>query len=76
LRYYAKENFVTAHTVDALKHIKGTVSPDYKCLEVMSIKSPLLGHVTPDTKKILKSSFNFYGPLNFFGIPIILFTGA
>ncbi len=42
----------------------------------MSIKSPLLGHVTPDTKKILKSSFNFYGPLNFFGIPIILFTGA
>ncbi len=27
---------------------KGTVSPDYKCLEVISIKSPLLGHVTPD----------------------------
>ncbi len=28
--------------------LKGTVSPDYKCLEVISIKSPLLGHVTPD----------------------------
>ncbi len=27
---------------------KGTVSQDYKCLEVISIKSPLLGHVTPD----------------------------
>ncbi len=31
---------------------KGTVSPDYKCLEVISIKSPLLGDVTPDIKKI------------------------
>ncbi len=29
-------------------YIKGTVSPDYKCLEVISIKSPMLGHVTPD----------------------------
>jgi hypothetical protein len=29
-------------------YFKGTVSPDYKCLEVISIKSPLLGHVTPD----------------------------
>jgi hypothetical protein len=28
--------------------VKGTVSPDYKCLKVISIKSPLLGHVTPD----------------------------
>ncbi len=28
--------------------LKGTVSPDYKCLEVISIESPLLGHVTPD----------------------------
>jgi hypothetical protein len=28
--------------------LKGTVSPDYKCLEVISIKSPLLGNVTPD----------------------------
>jgi hypothetical protein len=28
--------------------LKGTVSPDYTCLEVISIKSPLLGHVTPD----------------------------
>ncbi len=28
--------------------LKGTVSPDYKCLEVISIKGPLLGHVTPD----------------------------
>jgi hypothetical protein len=32
--------------------LKGTVSSDYKCLEVISIKSPLLGHVTLDTKKI------------------------
>ncbi len=39
--------------------IKGTVSPDYKCLEVISIKRPLLGHVTPDIKKILNSSLNF-----------------
>jgi hypothetical protein len=31
-----------------LKLFKGTVSPDYKCLEVILIKSPLLGHVTPD----------------------------
>jgi hypothetical protein len=31
-----------------LLDLKGTVSPDYKCLEVISIKSPLLGHVTPD----------------------------
>jgi hypothetical protein len=31
--------------------VKGTVSSDYKCLEVISIKSPLLGHVTPDVKK-------------------------
>ncbi len=30
------------------KLLKGTVSPDYKCLEVISIKRPLLGHVTPD----------------------------
>jgi hypothetical protein len=28
--------------------IKWTVSPNYKCLEVISIKSPLLGYVTPD----------------------------
>jgi hypothetical protein len=28
--------------------LKGTVSLDYTCLEVISIKSPLLGHVTPD----------------------------
>jgi hypothetical protein len=38
---------------------KGTVSPDYKWLEVISVKSPLLGHVTPDIKKILNSPFNF-----------------
>ncbi len=31
-----------------VQRIKGTVSPDYKCLEVISVKSPLLGHVTPD----------------------------
>jgi hypothetical protein len=42
-------------------YLKGTVSPDYKCLEVISIKSPLLGLVTPDIfKKILNSSFNLY----------------
>jgi hypothetical protein len=40
-------------------YFKGTVSPDYKCLEVTSIKIPLLGHVTPDIKKILNSSFYF-----------------
>jgi hypothetical protein len=39
--------------------VKGTVSPDYKGLEVTSIKTPLLGHVTPDIKKILNSPFNF-----------------
>jgi hypothetical protein len=33
---------------DGWPSFKGTVSPDYKCLEVISIKSPLLGHVTPD----------------------------
>ncbi len=27
---------------------KGTVSPDYKYLEVISIKSPFLEHITPD----------------------------
>jgi hypothetical protein len=27
---------------------KGAVSPDYKGLEVISIKSPLLGHVIPE----------------------------
>ncbi len=30
------------------RSFKGTVSPDYKCLEVISINSTLLGHVTPD----------------------------
>jgi hypothetical protein len=44
--------------------IKGTVSPDYKCLEVISIKSPLLGHVTPDIYKNFNSSFNFQWVLN------------
>ncbi len=39
--------------------LKGTVLPDYKCLEVISIKSSLLGHVTPDIKNFLNSSFNF-----------------
>ncbi len=33
--------------------VKGTVSPDYKCLEVVSVKSPWLGHVTPDIKNNL-----------------------
>jgi hypothetical protein len=28
--------------------LKGTVSPDYKCLDRIYIKSPWLGHVTPD----------------------------
>ncbi len=31
-----------------LVDIKGNVSQDYKYLEVILIKSPLLGHVTPD----------------------------
>ncbi len=41
--------------------IKGTVSPDYtsKCLEVISIKSPLLGYVTLDINIILNSPINF-----------------
>jgi hypothetical protein len=33
--------------------VKGTVSPDYKCVEVISIKSNWLGHVTPDITKML-----------------------
>jgi hypothetical protein len=37
-----------------LSKLKGTVLPDYKCLEVISFKSPLLGHVTPDIKKNFK----------------------
>jgi hypothetical protein len=28
--------------------LKGTVSPDYKCLDMIYIKSPGSGHVTPD----------------------------
>ncbi len=31
-----------------LKIFKETFSPDYNCLEVISVKSPLLGHITPD----------------------------
>ncbi len=42
-----------------MNDLKGTVSPDYKCLEVISITSPLLGHVTPDIKNFFNSSFNF-----------------
>jgi hypothetical protein len=38
---------------------KGTVSPDYKCLDMIYIKSPWLGYVTPGIKKILNSPFNF-----------------
>jgi hypothetical protein len=37
---------------------KGTVSPDYRCLEVISVKSPWLGHVNPDIK-LIKLSLNF-----------------
>jgi hypothetical protein len=39
--------------------VKGIVSPDWKCLEMISIKSPWLGHVTSDIYKILNSPFNF-----------------
>jgi hypothetical protein len=35
-----------------LLSVKGTVSPDYKCLEVISIKDPLLGHVTLDIETL------------------------
>jgi hypothetical protein len=39
--------------------LKGTVLPDYKCLEVISVKISLLGHVTPDIY------INFNSPLIF-----------
>jgi hypothetical protein len=42
-----------------LSILNGTVSPDYKCLEVISVKSPLLGHVIPDIKKSFKLFFSF-----------------
>ncbi len=45
--------------------LKGTVSPDCKCLEVISIKNPLLGNNTPDTKKFVTLPLIFNGPLNF-----------
>jgi hypothetical protein len=31
-----------------LSELKGTVSPDLKCLDMIYIKSPWLGHVTQD----------------------------
>ncbi len=37
---------------------KGTVSLDNKCLEVISIENPLLGHVTPDILNIWLTPFN------------------
>jgi hypothetical protein len=40
--------------------VKGTVSPDYKCVEVISIKSYWLDHVTPDMTKMLNFPFNFF----------------
>jgi hypothetical protein len=53
-----------SHVQDGFKlteifDFKGTVSPDYKCLEVVLIKSPLLGHVTLDTKNLFTLPFNF-----------------
>jgi hypothetical protein len=48
--------------------LKGTVSPDYKCLEVISIKSPLLGHVTPEIKIFLTLPLIFNGPSKFLSI--------
>jgi hypothetical protein len=42
LKFYAK--FEQQYII----FFKGTVSPDDTCLEVISIKSPLLEHVTPD----------------------------
>ncbi len=61
---------------------KGTVSPYYQCLEVISIKSPLLGHVTPDNLKIFKLFLLFLMGLQSSSahytkhIPILLFTGT
>jgi hypothetical protein len=40
----------------AKTRIKGTVSPDSKCLEVISFKCPWLEHVTPEKNLTL---FNF-----------------
>jgi hypothetical protein len=44
---------------------KVTVSPNYKWLEVISVKSPLLGHVTLDIKKFETLPLIFNGPLKF-----------
>jgi hypothetical protein len=52
---------------------KVTVSPDFKCLEVISIKSPQLRHVTPDIKRFFKVFLKAYYTKH---IPIILFNGT
>jgi hypothetical protein len=47
--------------------VKETVSPDLKCLEVESVKSPWLVHVTPDIENNLSFPFN-NGPLGFLSV--------
>ncbi len=47
------------HLDAALNIFKGTVTPDYKRLKMVSIKSPWLLHVNPDIEQILHSPFNF-----------------
>ncbi len=43
---YMLQNGTLLHNCTRYKTVH--VSPDYKCYEVISIKSTLLGHVTPD----------------------------
>ncbi len=46
--------------LQAREHVlKGTVSPDYICKEVVWFNRTRLGHVTLDLKKKFCSSFNF-----------------
>jgi hypothetical protein len=58
LSFGNRRNIISADLFSSTK-FKGTVSPDYKWLEVTPVKSPLLGHVTLVIKKILNSPFNF-----------------
>ncbi len=45
--------------ISAFFGLPGTVSPIFKCLKEMSLKSHLYRHVTPYIKFILNSLFNF-----------------
>jgi hypothetical protein len=51
-----QELFTRCSTPVFLQCTKGTVSPGYKCLEVLSVKSPWFGQVTPDEKNLLTLS--------------------